>query len=76
MIRLAISKGRILEEGLKVLEKMGIVCSINPLNSRKLIIPTSDKNIEITSGLTKGDIIVAEGLKKVRPRGKIKPINK
>ena len=36
----------------------------------------SDKNIEITSGLTKGDIIVAEGLKKVRPRGKIKPINK
>ena len=36
----------------------------------------SDKNIEITSGLIKGDIIVAEGLKKVRPRGKIKPINK
>ena len=36
----------------------------------------SDKNIEITSGLVKGDIIVAEGLKKVRPRGKIKPINK
>tara|TARA_A100001234_G_scaffold217628_1_gene225320 strand:- start:660 stop:1529 length:870 start_codon:yes stop_codon:yes gene_type:complete len=36
----------------------------------------SDKNIEITSGLTKGDIVVAEGLKKVRPRGKIKPISK
>ena len=36
----------------------------------------SNKNIEIISGLTKGDIIVAEGLKKVRPRGKIKPINK
>ena len=36
----------------------------------------SDKNIEIISGLTEGDIIVAEGLKKVRPRGKIKPINK
>ena len=35
-----------------------------------------DKNIEIVSGLTKGDIVVAEGLKKVRPRGKIKPINK
>ncbi len=35
-----------------------------------------DKNIEILSGLTEGDIIVAEGLKKVRPRGKIKPINK
>jgi membrane fusion protein (multidrug efflux system) len=36
----------------------------------------NDKSIEIVSGLTKGDIIVAEGLKKVRPRGKIKPINK
>ena len=36
----------------------------------------TDKNIEIISGLKKGDIIVAEGLKKVRPRGKIKPINK
>ena len=36
----------------------------------------SDKNIEIISGLNEGDIIVAEGLKKVRPRGKIKPINK
>ena len=36
----------------------------------------SNKNIEIVSGLNEGDIIVAEGLKKVRPRGKIKPINK
>jgi len=36
----------------------------------------SNKNIEIISGLTEGDIIVDEGLKKVRPRGKIKPINK
>ena len=35
-----------------------------------------DSNIEIVSGLAAGDIIVAEGLKKVRPRGKIKPINK
>ena len=34
-----------------------------------------DENIEIISGLTQGDIIVAEGLRKVRPRGKIKPIN-
>ena len=33
-----------------------------------------DKNIEIISGLSEGDIIVAEGLKKVRPMGKIKPI--
>ena len=36
----------------------------------------SEKNIEIISGLSEGDIVVAEGLKKVRPRGKIKPINK
>ncbi len=36
----------------------------------------NNKNIEIISGLTEGDIIVAEGLKKVRPREKIKPINK
>jgi len=36
----------------------------------------TDKSIEIISGLTEGDIIVAEGLKKVRPSGKIKPINK
>jgi membrane fusion protein (multidrug efflux system) len=36
----------------------------------------TDKSVEITSGLTEGDIIVAEGLKKVRPRGKIKPIKK
>ena len=36
----------------------------------------SNKNIEIISGLTEGDRVVAEGLKKVRPRGKIKPINK
>ena len=36
----------------------------------------TDKSIEIISGLAEGDIIVAEGLKKVRPLGKIKPINK
>ncbi len=35
-----------------------------------------DKSIEIISGLDAGDIIVAEGLKKVRPQGKIKPIVK
>jgi len=32
--------------------------------------------IEVISGLSEGEIIVAEGLKKVRPRGKIKPIKK
>lgn len=36
----------------------------------------SNKSVEIISGLDEGDLIVAEGLKKVRPRGKIKPINK
>jgi len=35
-----------------------------------------NKSIEIISGLNEGDIVVAEGLKKVRPKGKIKPINK
>ena len=32
--------------------------------------------VEVISGLNEGDIIVAEGLKKVRPRGKIKPIER
>ena len=34
----------------------------------------SEGKIEILSGLKEGDIIVAEGLKKVYPRAKIKPI--
>lgn len=36
----------------------------------------NDGKVEVTSGLNAGDIIVAEGLKKVRPNGKIKPLNK
>ena len=32
--------------------------------------------IEVISGLNEGETVVAEGLKKVRPRGKIKPIKK
>ena len=32
--------------------------------------------VEVLAGLNEGDIIVAEGLKKVRPKGKIKPIKK
>ena len=32
--------------------------------------------VEVISGLNEKDNIVAEGLKKVRPRGKIKPIKK
>ena len=33
-----------------------------------------DGKVEIISGINEGDQIVAEGLKKVRPKGKIKPI--
>ena len=33
-----------------------------------------DSKVEILSGINEGDQIVAEGLKKVRPMGKIKPI--
>jgi len=36
----------------------------------------NDGNIEIISGLNQGDLIVAEGLKKVRANSKIKPIIK
>jgi len=49
----------------------------NTTNKTEIQIGTrGNKNIEIISGLSEGDIVVAEGLKKVRPRGKIKPINK
>ena len=33
-----------------------------------------DGKVEILSGVNEGDRVVAEGLKKVRPKGKIKPI--
>jgi membrane fusion protein (multidrug efflux system) len=36
----------------------------------------ADGFIEVISGLTEGETIVAEGLKKIRPKGKIKPIKK
>ena len=49
----------------------------NTANKTEVIFGSRSKgNIEIISGLNIGDIIVAEGLKKVRPRGKIKPIKK
>ena len=47
MIRLAISKGRILERAIDILEKVNISCKFNPLNSRRLIIPTSLDDLEI-----------------------------
>ena len=34
----------------------------------------NDGRVEILNGVTEGDLIVAEGLKKVRPQGEIKPI--
>ena len=36
----------------------------------------NDGDVEVISGLNSGDVIVSEGLKKVRPNGKIKPIDK
>ena len=49
----------------------------NTANKTEVKIGIRDKGyVEIISGLNQGDIIVAEGLKKVRPRGKINPIKK
>ena len=47
MIRLAISKGRILEQAIDILSKINITCKYNPLNTRKLIIPTNKHELEI-----------------------------
>ena len=49
----------------------------NVANKTEIIFGSRNSGkVEVISGLTEGDIIVAEGLKKVRPRGKIKPIKK
>ena len=49
----------------------------NSLNKIQIKIGNRDKGfIEVISGLNKDDLIVAEGLKKVNPKGKIKPIKK
>ena len=49
----------------------------NVVNKTEIKIGTrQESNIEVLSGLNIGDIIVAEGLKKVYPRSKIKPIEK
>jgi len=53
------------------------VAEDNVTNKAEVIIGIRDSGfIEVVSGLVNGDNIVAEGLKKVRPRGKIKPIKK
>ena len=53
------------------------VAEDNVTNKAEIVIGIRDSGfIEVVSGLANGDNIVAEGLKKVRPRGKIKPIKK
>ncbi|MFN7504514.1 MAG: ATP phosphoribosyltransferase, partial [Limnobacter sp.] len=47
MITLALSKGRIFEETLPLLEKAGIVPSEDPEKSRKLIIGTNRADVQI-----------------------------
>jgi len=49
----------------------------NIANKTEVIIGSRNNGkVEVLSGLIDGDIVVAEGLKKVRPRSKIKPIKK
>ena len=53
------------------------VAEDNIANKAEIVIGIRDSGfIEVVSGLANGDNIVAEGLKKVRPRGEIKPIKK
>ena len=47
MISLALSKGRILDETLPLLEAAGVVAAENPDTSRKLIIPTSRRDLRL-----------------------------
>ncbi len=46
-LRIALSKGRILEQTLPLLEAAGITPTEDPLRSRKLILPTSREGIEL-----------------------------
>jgi membrane fusion protein (multidrug efflux system) len=53
------------------------VAEDNIANKAEIVIGIRDSGfIEVVSGLANGDNIVTEGLKKVRPRGEIKPIKK
>ena len=47
LITLALSKGRIFEDTVPLLEAAGIQVSENPESSRKLILPTSDPNLRL-----------------------------
>ena len=46
-LRIALSKGRILEQTLPLLEAAGITPTEDPVRSRKLILPTSREGIEL-----------------------------
>ena len=46
-ITIALSKGRILEETLPLLEAAGILPTEDPESSRKLILPTQDPDVRI-----------------------------
>ena len=46
-IVIAISKGRILEEGIKLLGKLGIKTNEDMSDSRKLIYQTNDSNLKL-----------------------------
>ncbi|MBI5783175.1 MAG: ATP phosphoribosyltransferase [Gammaproteobacteria bacterium] len=48
VLNIALSKGRILEEGLPLLERAGIRPSENPLKSRKLILDTNLPEVKLT----------------------------
>ncbi len=47
MISLALSKGRILDETLPLLEAAGVVATEHPDASRKLIIPTTRPDVQL-----------------------------
>ncbi len=47
-LNIALSKGRILEEGLPLLERAGIRPAENPLTSRKLILDTNLPDVKLT----------------------------
>jgi len=48
VLNIALSKGRILEEGLPLLERAGIRPTENPLKSRKLILDTNLADVKLT----------------------------
>jgi len=51
VLNIALSKGRILEEGLPLLERAGIRPTENPLTSRKLILDTNLPDVKLTSSV-------------------------